>query len=177
MLPDVQTKQRSAAVVHQRVVLVRGADDTEFAVFFDEPGPTGTEAGGGSLGEGFLEGVEAAESFIDGFGKISAGSAAGVGGEALPEEVVVPMTPTVVADGGTDVIGNFLKVGNQFVEAQSFQIGFAGDGVVEVGDVGVVMAVMVDLHRQSVDVRLQGVVRIRQRIEFECHGFVLFWLV
>ena len=44
-----------------------------------------------------------------------------------------------------------------------FEIGFAGDGFVDVGDVGGVMFVVMNFHRLRVDVRFERFFRIRKR--------------
>ncbi len=59
--------------------------------------------------------------------------------------------------------------------ASSSSIGFAGQvgrrfqRLVQVGDVGVVVFAVVDLHRHLVDVRLQRVGRVGQRRKCEWH--------
>ena len=49
------------------------------------------------------------------------------------------------------------------------QVGRGFQRLIEVGDVGVVVLAVMDLHRLLVDVRLQGVGRVRQRWKCEWH--------
>src|SRR6188472_2310670 len=67
MLPDIDTENRSLLGVHQRVVLIRSADDFQLAgSISDDPSPTGTEAARASLVDRVLEGIETTE-VVDGF--------------------------------------------------------------------------------------------------------------
>jgi len=75
----------------------------------------------------------------------------------------------VVADGGRLVRRNLADVLHQVFNVHVGELG-AFDGVVQVGDVGVVMLAVVDLHRLRVDMRLQRILRIRQIRQLESHG-------
>jgi hypothetical protein len=159
---------------HDRVVLVGGGGDGEpppFAVFDDEPGPAGAEAFGAGFGEFGFEIGEGAEGGVDGGEEVAGGFAAGAFGcEEGPEEGVVDVAAAVVADGGADVFGDggegFDEVFGGFVG----EVGLGGDGGVEVGDVGLVVLAVVDLHGGGVDGGLKGVGCVRQR--GECGGHV-----
>ncbi len=149
---------------HDGVVLVGGGGDGEFAVFDDEPGPAGAEAfGAGFLEFGFEIG-EGAEGGFDGVAESAGGftGAGAFGGEEGPEEGVVHVAAAVVADGGADVFGNggesFDEVFGGFVG----EVGLGGDGVVEVGDVGLVVFVVVNLHGGCVDGGFESVEGIRK---------------
>ena len=69
------------------------------------------------------------------------------------------MAAAVVADGGADFLGDDGQVvGKNFVEGLAIEIGRAfADGLVEIGDVGVVMLAVMDFHRHFVDVGLERI--------------------
>jgi hypothetical protein len=125
-----------------------------------EPGPAGTEAGRGGVGELLLERVERAEGGVDGVGEVARGAAppaAAGGGEDLPEERVVGVAAGVVADGGLLVGGEFVEV-LEDVDHDGLvgEVGAFERGV-GLGDVGGVVLAVVDLHGLGVDVGLEGV--------------------
>ena len=162
VFPNVAAEERGAGAVHERVVLVGSGGDGDFAVFGDEPGPAGAEAGGTGFGESFFEGVEGAEGSGDGIGEGTGGGAAGVGGHDGPEEAVVVMTAAIVTDGSADVFGDAIDVFAEVFDRVRFEVCFAGDGGVQVGDVGVVVAAMVDFHGLLVDMGFESVVSVRK---------------
>ena len=128
------------------------------------------------LGELFLELVEAAELAVDGLGQIAARLAAALGAHDRPEQRMVGVAAAVVAHGGADIFRNLFDVAAQIFDA------LLGDAVaferlVEVVDVRLVMLVVMDLHRLGVDVRLQGIVRIRQRRQCIGHDSRLLVMV
>lgn len=162
VLPDVAAEKRGAGAVHERVVLVGSGGDGDFAVFGDEPGPAGAEAGGAGFSESFFEGVEGAESGGNGIGESAGRRAAGVGGHDGPEEAVVVVTAAIVADSGADVFGDAVDVFAEVFDGVGFEVCFAGEGGVQVGDVGVVVAAMVDFHGLLVDMGFESVVSVRE---------------
>ena len=74
MLPDVVAEDGIVAL-RERVVLVGGGNDLEFAALEDEPAPAGAELLGGGLIEGLLEAFEVAEVGFDLLGDGAAGVA------------------------------------------------------------------------------------------------------
>ena len=64
------------------------------------------------------------------------------------------MATAVVANGGADVFGNRADSSEQVLETLVQELGMLVQRVVEVGDVGLVMLAVVNLHRLRVDVRL-----------------------
>src|SRR5690348_16202625 len=85
VLPDIQAEDRGRLPVHDRVVLVRRADDRELAAVVDQPGPAGTEAGAAGRVELLLELLEVAEGLVDRLGELAARCAAALGRHDLPE--------------------------------------------------------------------------------------------
>src|SRR5947209_2242012 len=73
------------------------------------------------------------------------------------------MAAAVVADGGTDVVGNRVEAAQQLLQAPLSELGVLGQRIVEIRDVGLVMFAVVDLHGLRVNVRLQRREIVRQR--------------
>src|SRR5690606_17243941 len=77
--PPVQTEARRLAF-HRRRVLVGGRGDAQRAIRRDQqPRPTGTEAGSGSLGKLLLERIKAAKRRVDSIRQVACRLAAAVG--------------------------------------------------------------------------------------------------
>jgi hypothetical protein len=72
------------------------------------------------------------------------------------------MTATVVADCGTDGFGDFVQVADEFVDGLGSQLGSGFEGFVQIVDVGRMMFVMVDFHREGIDVGFEGVFRVTE---------------
>ena len=69
---------------------------------------------------------------------------------------MVPVAAAVVADGAAHGVGHDAQILDELFERFGFQRGVAGDGLVEVVHVSLVMAAVMDFHRQRVNVRFQG---------------------
>ena len=139
VLPNVTGQQRLVACSH-RVAGTDGARQTEAAVgLLDQPRPAGAEGTDSGLGELFLELVEGAEGRVDGISQRTSRLAAGVRRQAIPEEGVVPDLSGVVEDAAGGGLDDAFQV-------LAFELG-ARDQVVQVGDVGSVMLVVVELER------------------------------
>src|SRR5690606_3424705 len=125
----------------------------------------GAEGADGNLAELFLELVEGAPLGVDGISQRAGRLAAAVRAQAVPVEGVVPDLGGVVEDataGGLDQLFQALVL-----------VGGAGDQVVQIHDIGVVVLVVVVLQGFLGNVRFQSVVRVRQRRQFESHGYLL----
>jgi hypothetical protein len=66
----------------------------------------------------------------------------------------------LVADDAADVFGDGVELGDEVVDGEGAEIGVRGEGGVEVVDVGLVVAGVVDFHCFGVEVRLEGVVGV-----------------
>src|SRR5690606_21780924 len=98
--------------------------------------------------------VEAAPLLVDGVGQCAAGGAAALRRQTGPEEGVVPDLGCVIENaalGGTDDLDQVLVL----------ELG-AGDQLVEVGDIGLVVLAVVVIQRFGAHVRGQGVFGERQ---------------
>ncbi len=73
---------------------------------------------------------------------------------------MVRVTAAVVAHRGANVFGDGVEVADEVLDRFAFEVGFAFERLVQIGDVSLVMFVVMDLHRLCIDVRLQGVVRV-----------------
>ena len=69
------------------------------------------------------------------------------------------MAATVVADRPADGVGDTGQIADQGFQTEAFNRG-SGDCFVEVVHVGLVMAAVVDLHGQCVDVGFERVFRV-----------------
>src|SRR5262249_30017463 len=72
-------------------------------------------------------------------------------------------------DGGANVFGDGVEVGNQLFGALLGELRVLVDRPVQVGDVGAMVAIVVDAHGLFVDVRLEGVVVVRERWQLVGH--------
>ena len=70
---------------------------------------------------------------------------------------MVAVATPVVADHGAHVFGHGVDVAQQIFHALLAQLRMFLDGSVEVVDVSLVVAIVMNLHRLGVDVRLQRV--------------------
>jgi hypothetical protein len=82
---------------------------------------------------------------------------------------VVDVATAVVADGAADVLGDGGEVLDEVFDGLGTQFRVLVDGGVQVGDVGLVVLVVVELHGRLVDVGFEGGVVIRKRWNFKCH--------
>ena len=94
VFPDVAADDRLAfaagdGLAHERIVLVRGGNDFQFAVVGDEPDPAAAETAEARRFKLRLEIIEAAERGLDVVREFAGGRAAGVRAENFPEERMV----------------------------------------------------------------------------------------
>src|SRR5690606_6158010 len=162
VFPDVAGQQRGVTAGH-RVACANGAGQGQGAVrLLHQPAPAGTEGADGNLAELFLELVEGAEGSVDGVGQRASRLTTTVGLHAVPIEGVVPHLGGIVEDatgGGLD----------DLFQRLAFELG-ARNQVVQVHHVGVVVLAVVIFQRLGRDVRLEGVLCIRQSRQFKSHG-------
>ena len=154
VFPGIDTQQRH--IVASNGILVGTRDDLQGAsrLVLGQPGPAGAlDAGQGRVDLG-LEGVEAAEVALDSLGQRTLGDAAATlvrRGKVLPEQAVVDVASTVEVEGRGQATS---------LEKVTSFFGLR-DGLerrVEVVDVGLVVALVVDLHDLTADMRLEGAV-------------------
>ena len=110
-----------------------------------------------------LKAGEAAELGRDRLGQGTGRLAAAAGLHELPEQRVVGMSAAIVAHGRPDGFGHRVQVRDQVLDRLALKLRMVLERVVEVGDVGLVVLRVVDLHRLGVDVRLERSVVVRQR--------------
>src|SRR5690606_1548203 len=129
-------------------------------------------AGQRGLGEGFLEGVEAAEVAVDALGHFTGRIAAALGRHHRPEQRMVGVATGVVAQRAALVFGQRVEVGNDLLGALVGPLGAFKRGV-GIVDIGLVVLGVVDFHRLRVDVGLERVVGVRQFGKDVGHGGLL----
>ena len=168
VLPDIESKDgggttASCSGAHEWIVLIWcGGDGEGFVCFDHEPCPARAETCGACLGKSFLEGIKRSKGSIDGCSEIARWRGGTAWSDDLPEVTVIDVATSVVADGTADVFWHGCKVGDQIHSGFVFDTCFASDGVVEVGDVGLVMLAMVDFHGASIDVWFESVVVVTE---------------
>jgi hypothetical protein len=94
---------------------------------------------------------------VDGRGQVTFGFSASVRGHDGPEQAVVVVATTVVADGHVVHVQTFHQVLDGLTGVRR-----AFESLVQVGHVGIVVLAMVDLHGQRVDMGLQRIVCVGQ---------------
>ena len=99
------------------------------------------------------------------------GGAAALRLHDLPEHGVVDVAAAVVLDDLAHVFGDGAEVLDQVLGRLRAEFGVLLDRAVQVGDVGLVVLVVVQLHGRFVDVGLEGGVVVGKRGKFECHAF------
>ena len=150
VLPDIESKDGEHDLLrdalHEGVVLVGSADELELVTGLvdADPDPAGSEhgTGGGLRLELLLHLVHGAEGLVDELLELGRGLGLGglVGrGHLIPEEGVVVVSTSAVADGGSGLEG----VGHQVEDGDLI---LALGGLVDVGDVRGVVLVVMDLH-------------------------------
>ena len=75
---------------------------------------------------------------------------------------MIGMAAAVVAHGRADVLRHLVDPAQQLLERPVLQLRVLGESLVQLGDVGRVVLVVMDLHRLRVDVRLERVEGIGQ---------------
>ena len=164
MLPHIDAHQRGERRGHhQRAVLIGGGDHIQLALGIgDQPGPATAEAGHTRGGQLLLKFGETFEGGVDRLGQGAGRFAASLGAHGLPEERVVVVATTVVdhrlADGRGNFIDSLEDVGDRLLEP----IRVTSQGLVQVVDIGLVVAAPVNFHGFGVDVRFEGVERVRK---------------
>ena len=86
------------------------------------------------------------------------------------QKVWLASPPALVADRGADGVGDGAKVGDELLGGFNGEVGVAGDGGVEVVDVGGVVLVVVEVHGLGVNVGLEGVIGVGEWGEGEGAG-------
>src|SRR5207249_2746095 len=84
----------------------------------DEPDPSAAELVGGDDAEPAPERLERPEGFIDGRPEGAGGRAAAAGSEDRPEQAVVGVATTVVADRRPGVLGDLVDVAQEILDRQ-----------------------------------------------------------
>src|SRR5215207_1296382 len=154
VLPDVHADQRRLAV-GDRVVLVGRRDDRQARAVVYEPGPAGAELVDPGVLQLALEVAEAAERRADRVGKGAVALTAAAGRHGLPEQRVVEVPATVVANRGALVLGDLGQVGDDFLDGLVGPVGALESGI-DLVYVGLMMLVVMHAHGGLVDVRLEG---------------------
>jgi len=87
----------------------------------------------------------------------------------MPEHGVVDVSAAVVANCGAYVVVNLADVFDQFLDGHLLEIGMSIQGTIQLGYVSVVVLGVVNLHGARIDMRLEGIVSVRQYRKFVGH--------
>ena len=176
VFPHIEAEDGGASLFHraehQRIVLIRrGADEQTFVFADTEPGPAGAEHAFGGGAEFIFKFIERTELGINGCRQLAVGRASAAGCHDLPEKSVVPVAARVVANLFVLVTGR-----DAGYDVFQFVVGVHGvfHGIVQVGDVGIVVTVMVYFHGHFVNMRLQCVGVVGQFWQLERRGAAQF---
>jgi hypothetical protein len=166
VLPHVDGEDR-LLVRGQRRLGVAGLHDLELVAALHQPGPAGAELRGGRRDELLTEGRVAAEAGVDGGRDGAGGLAAAAGLHAVPVERVVPDLGGVVEDAARRVLHDLLEA--------RVLLRRAGDELVQVGDVRLVVLAVVVVQRLGADVGGKAVFGPGQGGKFDGHGAPPGW--
>lgn len=79
------------------------------------------------------------------------------------------MATAIVADGSANILWHSVEIADQLLDGFRFEIRVTLDSLVDIRHIRTVVTVMVNLHRQGIDVRFQRIEGVRQRWELVCH--------
>ena len=71
---------------------------------------------------------------------------------------MIDVTAAIVANRGADVFGHGIEIHDQFQRAFVRPFRLRCDGIVQIGDIRLMMFAVVDFHRPRIHVRFQRVV-------------------
>ncbi len=154
MLPGINT-EKGLELANDGVLVGVGADaDLAGLLVLDQPGPAAALNTGQRGVELVLELIETTVGGVDGLGEGAGGgltTAGALGGQVLPEEGVVQVTTAVEVDRRLQSnLGRDVTLGLSLLELLN--------GVVVVGDIGVVVVLVVDLHDLAGDGGLKSAI-------------------
>ncbi len=119
-----------------------------------QPEPKRPEPGGGEF---FLKASEGSESRNDGRAKIAGGLTAAALFHLGPEERMVPVAAGIVADGGSNILRDGVETLQKVFKRFGLKIGVAIERLVQVGDVGAMVLVVMNFHGLGINVGFECV--------------------
>ncbi len=155
VLPDIVAED-GVVSLRERGILVGGGDDLQLAAVQNEPAPSGAELLCRGFVELLLKGLEIAEVLLDLLADFAGGFTSALRLHNLPEHGVVDVAAAVVADRGADIFWNIIQVAKQVFGRMLRQVRVLFDGSIQVGDIGLMMLVMVELHGRFINVWFEG---------------------
>ena len=162
MFPYVNPQQWMVALSDGRI-LIRGWFNAQcFVSIHHQPGPPAAKLADSGFGQLLFEGAKTAKMLIDGCGQRTLWFTS-IFLEHQPEKGVVVVTSSLVAHGGADFFRDLIQMLEQVINRLAANFRKFGGGFVQVGDIGGVMLVVMELHGARVDERFERVVSVRQR--------------
>src|SRR4051794_20990608 len=170
VLPNVDGEDR-AHPVDQRILAIGSLHHFELVSLYREPSPTRPELSHARRLELLLERLERAERVVNPLGELATRIAAAALLHDPPEQIVVPVLAGIVENAllGSVPVG----AGNDLLQRLAGELG-ALDQVVQVGDVGLMMLVMVQMQRFRRHVGRRRLIVVRQIRELESHVSLAF---
>ena len=174
VFPHIQRQDRLANHISKSGgILVLGRYDFESRRGLYEKHPSRAKDGGSLAEEQLLEGVHVAKLFHQACLEWAVGQGGAARGHGVKVESVVDKAAAVVAQGLVLLLGQQRRVlervfgneGHQVVRVLGGCLGDERQHLVEVGHVGVKVLLVVQMHRLSVNVRLQRVKAVLERGE------------
>ncbi len=135
-----------------------------------QPAPAAAKLLQAGVVELLLEGVEVAKGALDSVGDGARRVAAGVGSHDLPEHGMIHVAAAVVAHRSADGLGHVLQTFQQIFGTHLLQLGSFLQRSVEVGYVGLMMLIVMQVHGLRIDVGFESRVIVGQRRNFMCHS-------
>src|SRR5215216_2504641 len=150
VFPHVQANDRSLAF-HERAVPVRGGIYGEGSIGVRyEPSPSRSKQGSRCCrrSPSLLELFKGAKGGVYRFSKLSGGLSTSLTrwSHDLPEHGVVRVLPAVVPDRPPNILGHGVEVGDELIHVAGVCLGVLLQGGIEVGNVGIVVFFVVEVH-------------------------------
>ena len=165
MFPHIQAQNREAgsarnSFTHQRRILVSSRNHRQFIAFQHQPCPAGTKAGSCRFLKFCFEVIYGTEITFD--SRFQVTLQGGAFFQTFPEQAVVSVTASVVAQYGFLVCWQLVQFGDQLFNRQVSEFWQAFQRRIGVVNVGLMVFGVVDFHGLLIEVRFQGIVSIRQ---------------
>ena len=169
MLPHIDAKEwRSrtscnSSAHHRRILICSARNGKRSIRSRNQPRPSASKALYARFGHRSLQGIHGAKSSVDCCEQITGWFLCAARCQDIPEQIMVCMSAAIVANGSTDCIRNICEVGNQCIDRKLRELRAVLERSVQVVDIGLMMAVMVDFHGKRIDVWLKCIECVGQR--------------
>ena len=160
MFPYVQRQERFLSF-RQRIVLVGSGKNFQMSVMVHKPCPAASELGYSGSCKFFLEFFKGAEVFLDFFSHRAGKGSASFRCHHVPEEGMVEIAAAIVSYGAPDIFRKKVQMGDEIADGLICQLRMRFQGLIQVGRVGGMVLVMVEMKGSFIHHRFKGIVGIR----------------